>query len=252
MNEHFIIPENFNESDIKFGYYNNKGELQPIDKDTIIENNCKLYIGYLNNGIFKPLKFSYNHNNLSWRELAKCKVFYNNYFDINSKNLKLNLIMDGDKNYVKDFKNMLDKIKICSNFFIGNLIKNKKFTVTDTYTVDIKKGNTVYLNNIRFKQSFKNTDISKTTIFLKKPVNGEIIDELITDYEDIVNKFYHIIPVLHLSALYIKFTDNKISISQDVFLEEAVIYKNKPVIKKTEIKPITIINTSNLNEDDYI
>lgn len=252
MNEYFITPKDFDESNINFGYYNNKGELQSIDKNVNLENNNKLYIGYLNNGVFKPLKFSYDYNNLSWKDLSKCKISYNNFFDVNSKIPKINLIMDFDKVYVQNFKQMLDKIKICSNFFIRNLIKNKKYTILNVYTVDSKNNNILYINNIRFKQSFKNTDISKTKVFFKKPVNGEITDELITDYEDIVNKFYKIIPVLHLSALYIKVKDDKITISQDIFLEEAVIYKDSDSIKKPVIENKTIINTSNLNEDDYI
>lgn len=244
MEEDYILPDIFNERNIVYGKFAN-GKFNLIE---IIENEKKIYIRYLNNNKYVPFNFTFDGNNVNWKNLPKC------YFKKNEYNISIvTFIFENLNNtFIINFMYMLNKLKLANNFKIENLLdkKNKKeillneiFKITD---------NKLYINNVKIKYDYNDRNIIKSNIQLKQNCDGILSLKGICDYEFLLNKYFHIMPKFRLTGLYMKEKDDKIEIFHDIYLEEAVIYKTNNDVdsnipnNKFNIEKITI------NDEDYI
>jgi hypothetical protein len=115
------------------------------------------------------------------------------------------------------------------------------------------ENNTCYVNNIKFKKSFQtdSDNTYKSKIYMKKRINGILTDELITDYEPLLTKYYRVVPIMHLYGLYIKIDDNTINVTQEIFLEEVILYKDETLNIKSKSVFQSSVNTNMLDDNDY-
>src|ERR1700730_2236529 len=249
-----VTPSTFNELCINFGFYNDKGSFQPFDFKSQLKN--KIYINYYSNGKLKPFKFTYDYKNLSWDTLMKGIVSRHNYFNSSNTYLRMDFIIEIDKSYLNDLKIMLEKIQDKCKTFIAIYYQSDKledYIMTNICNCDRKNSNIVYFNNIKFKYIFgkRNDNNSyKTKIFMKTIKDGSLINELITEFDEILKKHYFTIPVIQLSNVYTKIVDKKIYITCEFFLEESILYKNNVFVEKKEYTE-TDIDTSTINENTY-
>lgn len=254
-----ITPSEFDPSKLNLGYFNANGEFHKLEdkeqlRKTTRDNHYKIHIGYSHNSDFNHFLFTYDIN-INWKKLPKGVINYNNFFDKSSKTPKLDLLMDTKETYVDDFIDMLNSIKIiCKKFIEVHYPKKEKyiFTIKNLYNPKMEN-NICYLNNIKFKKSFQSDDENtyKSKIYLKKRINGELIDELITDYEELLMKYYRVIPIIHLYGLYLKVDNNTIYVTQELFLEEIVLYKDETLSVKPKSVIKSNINTILLDDHDY-
>lgn len=257
INKNILTPSEFNTNNLDFGYFDANGEFYKLkDNESLnqgkIENHYKIHIGYKTDNKIKHLLFTYDVSNIKWNKLPKGIINYNNFFDKSSKVPKLDLLTNSEEPYIDDFIDMLNSIKImCKKFVEIHYPKKKqyKFIIKNVYNQKLEN-NICYINNIKFKKSFKpdNENTYKSKIYLKKRVNGELIDELITDYDSLLMKYFRVVPIIHLYGLYLKVDDNTVYVTQELFLEEILLYNDNTFIKS---KPISNINTIMLNDNDY-
>lgn len=257
MEKQVVTPSDFEQSNITFGYFNVNGEFHELEnkkdfKQEKIENHYKIHIGYKHNKI-KHLKLTYDYSNINWKSLPKGIVTYNDFFDKNSKILKLDLTMNYEETYTEEFIEMLDSIRIiCRKFMEKYYPKTKyKCCIKNVYTH--KMNNIYYINNIKFKKSFSVDDENpyKSKIYMKTRVNNELTDELITNYEPLLKKYYRTITVIHLYGLYIKVENNIVNITQILYLEKVLFYKDKSLFTNPSNEEKSGINTTILHDDDY-
>lgn len=258
MEENIITPSDFSQSNIIFGYFNANGEFHKLEnkeelKNEKIENHYKIHIGYKHNDQIKHLKLTYDYSNIKWKDLPKGIITYNDFFDKNSKTPKIDLTMKFEETYTEDFLEMLDSIRItCKKFMEIYYPKTKyKCCIKNVYTH--KMNNIYYINNIKFKKSFLTDDENsyKSKIYIKKRINNELKDELITNYETLLKKYYRTISVIHLYGLYIKVENNIVNITQNLYLEKALLYKDSSLFAKPKNDEKSGIDTIMLHDDDY-
>lgn len=239
--EDCILPDKYNYRNNIYGNFTN-GKFNLIE--TIINEN-KIYIKYLNNNKHIPFNFTFDGNNVNWKDLPKC------YFKKNEYNVSIvTFIFENLNNkFVINFMNMLNKIKFSNGFKIEKLLNNNiEISTNEIFKIT---NNKLYINNVKIKNDYKNKTIIKSNIQLKHFNNGIYELEKIDNYEMLQNKYFHIMPIFLLTGLYIKKKNDKIEIFHDLYLEDAIIYKindtNGNISKsKFDIENFTI------NDEDYI
>jgi hypothetical protein len=210
---------------------------------------------YKNYNEIKHFFFTYDISNIKWTKLPKGVINYNNYFDKSSKTPKLDLLMNVEETYVDNFIDMINSIKIiCKKFIEIHYPKKKQyvFIIKNVYNQKMEN-NLCYINNIKFKKMFQqnNENTYKSKNYLKKRINGELIDEPTTDYESLLMKYYRVVPIIHLYGLYLKVDNNIIYVTQELFLEEILLYKDDTLYVKPKSIMKSNVNTIMLNDNDY-
>jgi nitrogen regulatory protein PII len=250
VNNQFIdhIIEDLTEFDIDnllIGYYE-QGIFKKLQKTQILkkinDNNYNVNIAYNIDNNINKLLFTLGEYNIKWNILTTAYINKNIFTD----ELKMDIIINDNINPVV---NIFDDIQNT----IKSIIRNNN-TFNKRYNVNIKSIYTIseqkkYINNIRFNYYFNN-NIKKiaTKIILKKVKDNKIIDEIIkeSNINKIVNKKFHILPILHFSSLFIKVVNNKINIYPQLYIKQIILYKaNINNVNKYNLK-------SNIVEDDYI
>lgn len=261
-NNFILLSENFDNEKIVFGYYNEKNRFEIFKKSDELKqmnnkNKFKIYINYKNNEFYKPLRISYNVNDCHWKELIKGKIEYSQYTNEKNnseiqndlKNLKLNILIDEEmenKKYIKDFNLMLDNIKNKFQEFAETNFEGKKYIAKSVkdFLNKSSNGNT-YFGNIKLKREFNEENTIKSKFFIKCKKDNKV-EEKLTNYTKLMDSYYHIIPVLHISSLYIQITSGVVQIYPQIYLEEVIIYsKIQKAIKNIHYQP-------KIKEEDYI
>lgn len=215
------------------------------------KNTYKVNVSYCYEpGLYKPFIFTLGENNVPWYKLTQGYINENKFIRCNSKEIKLDIIINDNKHNLDNFTNMVNKIKQNIQLFVENYVN-----INQEYNIKIKGIiNNGYINNIRFKYNYKNLDekIFKTKILLKINKGNEIITEEIKNHDRIINKKYHILPVLHLSSLFIKIDNNIINVYPQIYIEQLTLYgKNQlPMDNKIidfEIDENTYLYNDSLN-----
>jgi hypothetical protein len=242
------VIENLSEFDIDnllIGYYE-QGVFKKLQKTQILkkinDNNYSVNIAYDINNDINKLLFTLGEHDIKWNLLTTANIKINTF----TNEVKMDIITNDNINPVI---NILDDIQNT----IKTIIRNNN-TFDKRYSVNIKSIYTIYeqrkyINNIRFKYYFNN-NIKKlaTKIILKKLKDNKVVDEIIKDsnINKIINKKFHILPVLHFSSLFIKVANNKVDIYPQLYIKQIILYKaNINTVNKYNLK-------SNIIEDDYI
>lgn len=89
----------------------------------------------------------------------------------------------------------------------------------------------------------------KTKILLKINKDNEIITEVINNHERIINKKFYILPVLHLSSLFIKTVNNIINIYPQIYLEQLTLYGDNKLPMDNKIIEFEIDENTYLYND---
>lgn len=251
-----VLFENFDSEKIVFGYYNEKKKFDILKENEKMrqmnsKNKFKIFINYKDNNSCKPLFISYNVNNYHWKDLIKGKLCYSQYEKNNNeaqndiKNLRLNLLIDKEienKEYVKNFNSMLDNIKNKFQVFAETNFSDKKYKSVKEFSN--KFNDNTYFGNIKLKKEYNEENDIKTKFYIKHN-NFNKVEEKQTDYKKIMNTYYHVIPVLHISSLYIQIIGDVVQIYPQVYLEEIIIYsKTKNISRNIHYSP-------NIIDDDY-
>jgi nitrogen regulatory protein PII len=235
----------FDIDNLLIGYYE-QGVFKKLQKTQMLKkingNNYNVNIAYNINNNINKLLFTLGEHDIKWNLLTTAYIKTNIFTD----ELKMDIIINDNINIVvntfDDIQNTIKTIIRNNNTF------NKKYNVNikSVYTISEQKK---YINNVRFNYYFNNNNKKLATkIILKKVKDNKIIDEIIkeSNINKIVNKKYHILPVLHFSSLFIKVDNNEINIYPQLYIKQIILYKaNIDTVNKYNLK-------SNIVEDDYI
>jgi hypothetical protein len=254
MDNIIINPDNYLSKNINFGYYDNNGIFIKIKEDNKIkkinnsENTYKVNISYCYKpNIFKPFLFTLGENKIPWYKLTQGYINENKFIRCDPKELKLDIIINDNKYNLVNFKNMVNKIKQNIQLFIEN-----NLNINQEYNIIVKDIiNNGYINNVRFKYNYNNMDEKtfKTKILLKINKDNEIITEVINNHERIINKKFYILPVLHLSSLFIKTVNNIINIYPQIYLEQLTLYGDNKLPMDNKIIEFEIDENTYLYND---
>lgn len=219
LNEYETVKLNFGSK------YNNKGDLDILNKITI-NKNTKLYIGYLIDISYKSIYLSLIEEvTINWYELPTCYIFKDKY-----NNIKFNITFNLEHEYTKTFFKLINKINKDISTLIDNNIKDSLnqlncFYKIDKYEKDGKKY--LYLNYLKIKQNFNDLNKLRSKIYLKEKVDGIIQNKLLNNLDQLIGKTYHILPTIHLSSIYIKHLNDLNDVNYDLFIENCYLYEKK-------------------------
>lgn len=234
-----ISSENLIVENILYGNIIN-GKFTIIEKFLSEQHYNKVYIKYNNNNNSNnSLKFTYSVDNVNWKHLPKVWFGVDIYNNKNATIVFENLNHD----YVINFINMIEIIEK----IIIEKVKNDLKKIVKLKSICKFKDNKIYINNIKIKLNYNDRNIINSKIYLKEKNNNN----LITNYENITNKYFHIIAIFHLVGIYIKQHDSYIEIFPDLYLDESILYKTKQSEKTFPSNSSLINQKLNIDDDDY-
>jgi hypothetical protein len=217
-----------------------------INDETLVEETT-VNDNYTNLGL--NIKYKYNsgsinncfnitlfENNLKWNELSTGFI----KTDVYTNNLKMDIVLN---NII-----FIDFIYILEKVLKTMLLRNKcfnKYKIIMKKTI-VEKEDKCYFNNVKFNYFKKKL---KTTVYVKKNINGSIENVLLTNEElnnCYINQGFYINPVISLKSLFIKKEGKQLFVYPQYFINKLILYtkyKEKQVLEE---------NNCNINEEGYI
>lgn len=230
-----IINANDFHNNCLYIYINNEIVLE----DTTVNDNyttlgLSIKYKYNNSSINNSFNFNLFENNTKWDQLSTGFIKK----DVYSNNLKMDIVLKKQifVEFIYILENVLKTILLRNNCF-------NKYKIIIKKTI-VEKENKCYFNNIKFNYFKKEL---KTVVCIKKNVNGNIENVLLTNDElnnYYINKGFYINPVISLKSLFIKKEGGQLFVYPQFFIDKVILY--------TKYKEKHVLEEDNcINEEGY-